>query len=48
MQFYNVNIPPNARGIAWTKQSVRHYEVSITPLRLDLTDHMELERQRSA
>ena len=81
---YNVNIPPNARGIAWTKQSVRHYdgqmvaakdpmgrqhfwftvvplsepepgtdrwalergETSITPLRLDLTDHGELERLR--
>jgi 5'-nucleotidase len=82
---YNVNIPPNAGGIAWTKQSVRHYdgkimadkdpmgrqhfwftvvplsepeqgtdrwaiercEISITPLRLDLTDQAELERLRN-
>jgi 5'-nucleotidase len=83
-QLYNVNIPPHARGITWTKQSVRHYdgkmvaakdpmgrqhfwftvvplsepepgtdrwalercEISITPLRLDLTDQVELERLR--
>jgi len=79
---YNVNVPPNARGMTWTRQSVRHYdgkmiaakdpmgrqhfwftvvplsepeegtdrwalersEISITPLRLDLTDNAELER----
>ena len=73
----NVNLPPKPTGIAWTRQSVRHYDgrvvpgedpsgrriywltvrpidlveqgtdrwavrhglVSITPLRLDLTDH---------
>jgi len=83
-QLYNVNVPPNARGITWTQQSVRHYdgkmvadkdpmgrqhfwftvvplsepepgtdrwalehcEISITPLRLDLTDGAELERLR--
>jgi 5'-nucleotidase len=76
----NVNLPPNPRGIRWTRQSVRHYDgkvveskdpmgrkhywftvipleaaeegtdrwavennyVSITPLRLDLTDEDEL------
>jgi 5'-nucleotidase len=81
-RLYNVNVPPHARGIAWTKQSVRYYdgkimagkdpigrqhfwftvvplsepeqgtdrwavergEISITPLRLDLTDSAELER----
>jgi 5'-nucleotidase len=82
---YNVNIPPNARSITWTKQSVRHYdgkimagkdpmgrqhfwftvvplsepeqgtdrwaiercEISITPLRLDLTNNAELGRLRN-
>jgi 5'-nucleotidase len=76
----NVNLPPNPKGICWTKVSVRHYDghvvpmadphgrkvywltvgpieeteegtdrwavqqgyVSVTPLRLDLTDHDEL------
>lgn len=78
----NVNIPVNAQGIKWTRQSVRHYDgkvvpfndpmgrehfwftvipveeteedtdryalaqgyVSITPLRLDLTNEEELAR----
>jgi 5'-nucleotidase len=78
----NVNFPENARGIRWTRQSVRHYDgkvvpgedpmgrrhfwftvvplepadegtdrwaiehgfVSITPLRLDLTDEAGLAR----
>jgi 5'-nucleotidase len=78
----NVNVPPNARGLAWTCQSFRHYDgkivpgkdpmgrshfwftvvpieevepgsdrwavgqrlVSMTPLRLDLTDEKLLER----
>lgn len=79
-QLFNVNFPSNPTGIAWTRQSVRHYDgrvipstdpmgrkiywstvvpldpaeegtdrwavenglVSITPLRLDLTDESEL------
>jgi 5'-nucleotidase len=82
----NVNIPPDARGIRWTRQSVRQYDgkmvldedpmgrehywftvvpirepelntdrwavengwISITPLRLDLTDYNELEKRASA
>lgn len=78
----NVNIPPDAHGIRWTRQSVRQYDgkmvldadpmgrehywftvvpiqepepdtdrwavdngwISITPLRLDLTDDSELEK----
>jgi 5'/3'-nucleotidase len=78
----NVNLPPEPRGLCWTRQSVRHYDgrvvpgrdpmgrehfwltvapleeveegtdrwamerglVSITPLRLDLTDAAALER----
>jgi 5'-nucleotidase len=78
----NVNVPPNARGLAWTCQSFRHYDgkivpgkdpmgrshfwftvvpieevepgsdrwavgqglVSMTPLRLDLTDEKLLDR----
>ena len=78
----NVNISPNARGIRWTRQSIRQYDgkmvldedpmgrahywftvvpirepeantdrwavengwISITPLRLDLTDDAELEK----
>ena len=78
----NVNLPPEPKGICWTRQSVRHYDgrvvpgrdpmgrdhfwltvapleeveegtdrwamgrglVSITPLRLDLTDTAALER----
>jgi len=78
----NVNLSPNARGIRWTRQSVRQYDgkmvldedpmgrehywftvvpirepeantdrwavendwISITPLRLDLTDDTELEK----
>ena len=77
----NVNLPPNPNGVAWSRQSVRHYDgivvpgkdpmgrdlfwvsvrpieeveegtdrwtvqrgmTSITPLRLDLTDHQALE-----
>jgi len=80
LQLVNVNIPTQARGMRWTKQSVRHYDgkvvpsvdpmgrhnfwytvapiegvedgtdrwalqenyVSITPLRLDLTDEKQL------
>jgi 5'-nucleotidase len=76
----NVNLPPDPRGLCWTRQSVRHYDgevvagtdpvgrehfwfvvkaieqveegtdrwamqrglVSLTPLRLDLTDHERL------
>lgn len=79
---FNVNLPPNPKGIQWTRQSVRLYDghivpgvdpmgrkhywftvtplepaeegtdrwavendyVSITPLRLDLTDETELAR----
>ena len=78
----NVNFPREPRGLAWTRQAIRHYDgfvvpgqdpmgrkhfwfvvkpieqieegtdlwamrehlVSITPLRLDLTDHSQLER----
>ncbi|MES1183652.1 MAG: 5'/3'-nucleotidase SurE [Myxococcales bacterium] len=81
----NVNFPLAPRGTLWTRQSVRHYDgkvvpikdplgrqlywftvvpmeeaeegtdrwaierglVSITPLRLDLTDHASLERAQS-
>jgi 5'-nucleotidase len=81
----NVNIPPNPRGICWTKQSLRHYDgrimpqtdpmgrqhfwvafvpieqiekgtdrwalqeqlVSVTPLRLDLTDEKQLTQTRT-
>ena len=81
----NVNISPNARGIRWTRQSIRQYDgkmvldedpmgrehywftvvpiqepepntdrwavengwISITPLRLDLTDDTELEKLTS-
>jgi 5'-nucleotidase len=80
LQLLNVNLPPRPTGLAWTRQSVRHYDgrvvpgedpsgrryywltvrpidqleagtdrwavrhglVSITPLRLDLTDHEAL------
>jgi 5'-nucleotidase len=27
----NVNIPPNARGLRWTRQSVRHYDGKVVP-----------------
>jgi 5'-nucleotidase len=81
----NVNIPPNPRGLCWTRQSLRHYDgrimpqtdpmgrqhfwvafvpveqieegtdrwalqqqhVSMTPLRLDLTDEEQLRRTRT-
>ena len=81
----NVNIPPDAHGIRWARQSVRQYDgkmvlhedpmgrehywftvvpirepeagtdrwavdhgwISITPLRLDLTDDRELEKVKS-
>lgn len=81
----NVNIPPNARGLCWTKLSLRHYDgrivpqtdpmgrrhfwvtvtpieqieegtdrwallhdqVSLTPLRLDLTDEEQLRQTRT-
>jgi 5'-nucleotidase len=84
-QLLNVNIPPDARGIRWARQSVRQYDgkmvldedpmgrehywftvvpirepelntdrwavengwISITPLRLDLTDYNELEKRSS-
>jgi 5'-nucleotidase len=80
MSLLNVNLPPNPRGIAWSRQSVAHYDgivvpdtdpmgrelfwvsarrieeveegtdrwtvqqglTSVTPLRLDLTDHAAL------
>lgn len=82
LRLVNVNLPPNPRGICWTRMSVRHYDgivapvedphgrrlhwltvqpieeteegtdrwamqqglVSVTPLRLDLTDHEALTR----
>jgi 5'-nucleotidase len=28
---YNVNIPPNPKGVQWTRQSVRHYDGQIVP-----------------
>jgi 5'-nucleotidase len=81
----NVNIPPNPRGLRWTRQAVDQYDwevvpaedpkgrrihwfrtrrlepsepgtdrwaiangyVSVTPLRLDITDHAELARLES-
>jgi 5'-nucleotidase len=81
LSLVNVNLPPEPRGLCWTRQSVRHYDgrivpgkdpmgrphfwftviplenveegtdrwavehglVSMTPLRLDLTDHEELK-----
>jgi 5'-nucleotidase len=81
----NVNVPPNPRGMCWTRQAVEQYDgkvvpgtdpmgrkhfwftvvplerpgertdlwamqrgyVSLTPLRLDLTDHRELESLRA-
>lgn len=86
MLLLNVNLPENAKGMLWTRQSVRHYEgfvvpgedpmgrthywfseepteqveegtdrwavengyVSLTPLRLDLTDDVLLARARAA
>lgn len=83
LALYNVNFPPQPKGILWTRQSVRLYDnkiepgvdpmgrkhywftviplgpaeegtdrwavengyVSITPLRLDLTDEAELQRR---
>ncbi len=86
MLLLNVNLPENAKGVRWTRQSVRHYEgyvvagedpmgrthywfaeepteeveegsdrwavengyVSLTPLRLDLTDETLLARSRAA
>lgn len=85
LSLINVNIPVNAQGIRWTRQSVRHYDgqvvpgtdpmgrqhywftvtpveeteedtdryavnqgyVSITPLRLDLTNEQELAKARN-
>ena len=82
IELLNVNIPPDTRGITWTRQSVRHYDgivvpgkdplghehfwvsvraleeveegsdrwaarhqlTSVTPLRLDLTNHQALPR----
>ena len=82
LKLVNVNFPPQARGIRWTRQAVSQYDgrvvpaedpmgrrhfwftvvplerppegtdlwainhgyISITPLRLDLTNHAELER----
>jgi 5'-nucleotidase len=83
LELLNVNIPPDTRGITWTRQSVRHYDgtvvpvkdplgrehfwvsvlpleeveegsdrwaarhqlTSVTPLRLDLTNHEALARE---
>lgn len=83
LALYNVNFPPNPKGILWTRQSVRLYDnkiepgmdpmgrkhywftvipleaaeegtdrwavengyVSITPLRLDITDETELQKR---
>jgi 5'-nucleotidase len=85
-QLLNINILPEARGIRWTRQSVRQYDgkmvldedpmgrehywftvvpirepelntdrwaidngwISITPLRLDLTEYSELEKRTSS
>ncbi len=82
LSLVNINVPPRARGLRWTRQSVRHYDgkvvpdtdpygrplhwitvvpieateegtdrwavnagyVSLTPLRLDLTDAEGLAR----
>lgn len=84
LNLVNVNIPDEPRGVAWTRQSVRHYDgrvvpdqdpmgrqhywftvapieeteegtdrwaferdlVSVTPLRLDLTDNVALAASR--
>ena len=84
LSLLNVNIPVNAKGMCWTRQSVRHYDgkvvpgkdphgrehfwftvapveeteedtdrwavdrgyVSITPLRLDLTNQEELKKAK--
>jgi 5'-nucleotidase len=84
LALFNVNLPPQPKGIKWTRQSVRFYDgkivpgidpmgrkhywftviplepaeeatdrwaveqgfVSITPLRLDLTDEEELKRRQ--
>lgn len=84
LSLLNVNIPVNAKGLRWTRQSLRHYDgkvvpgtdpmgrehywftvkpveeteegtdrwavdqgyVSITPLRLDLTDEEELAKAK--
>jgi 5'-nucleotidase len=84
LDLINVNIPETPRGVAWTRQSVRHYAgrvvpdqdplgrqhywftvapieaadegtdrwafehdlVSVTPLRLDLTDNVALAASR--
>ena len=81
----NVNVPPNPKGVCWTRQAIQHYDgkvvpatdpmgrshfwytvvpiekaeegtdrwamgrgfVSITPLRLDLTDDALLEQERT-
>jgi len=86
LALYNVNFPPQPKGIMWTRQSVRLYDnkiepavdpmgrkhywftviplgpaeegtdrwavengyVSITPLRLDLTDEAELQKRISS
>ena len=86
MPLLNVNLPPVPTGIAWSKQSVRHYDgivvpgkdplgrdhywvtvrpieeveegtdrwtvqqglISVTPLRLDLTDHEALSVENRA
>jgi 5'-nucleotidase len=86
LALYNVNFPPEPKGIMWTRQSVRLYDgtvipgvdplnrkyywitvapleeaeegtdrwavdngyVSITPLRLDLTNHSDLEARIKA
>lgn len=85
LSLLNINIPVNAKGIRWARQSVRHYDgkvvpgkdpmgrehywftvvpveitekdtdrwavehgyVSITPLRLDLTNEQELESAKN-
>jgi 5'-nucleotidase len=84
LKLVNVNLPPNPRGLCWTRQSVRHYDgrvvpdedpmgrrvywisvralehvdedtdrwavdqgyVSLTPLRIDLTDFEALEQAK--
>jgi 5'-nucleotidase len=33
LDLLNVNIPPETRGITWTRQSVRHYDGTVVPVK---------------
>jgi 5'-nucleotidase len=33
LELLNVNIPPGTRGITWTRQSVRHYDGIVVPVK---------------